>query len=962
MRRRAARRPGAHLARSSPTAARREPGEVDSDAARQLGAMRPAARPAACGGASPAPPASAGDTARSRRACTELGAAGARHRRRIRSRRGAVSSRPILRWRRCARARPAVRARRTADAGRRPAALSQVAGDRRRAIGAARALALVERGMKETAWQLATRRSSGRPVVAVTGIGVVTSLGAGKADNWAALTAGASGIRRISPLPDRRPAHHHRRHGRLRRRRTSMPPPELVRAHRAAWPIEEAIAEAGIGAPGDFPGPLFLALPPVEMEWPQRRALGRRRPARTRPMPTTDLMRAAAHRRVHAAATSASCSAQSPSSSPTASAPRARRSRSPPPAPPARPRSSSASRRSGAARREAALCDRHRRLGERRRSLIRFSLLSALSTRNDPPEQALEAVLQEPRRLRDGRRRRRAGAGEPGRTPSARGATILGMLEGCGEKADGFHRTRSKPGRHADHRLHAQRARRRRPGARRRSTTSTRTAPATPENDKMERCSASRPCSASASAASRSRSNKSMIGHTLTAAGAIEAVFSLLTIEHQRIPPTINYEMPDPAIALDVVPNVARDAQVTRVLSNSFGFGGQNVCLVLARRAGVSDAAPTARWAASARLHDLAIRGRRGDRMRALSLSTTARSQLVDLADPPPPGRRRGADRASARSASTTSTCGAGAAWPSPSASCRSSSAPRRRARSSRVGARASARRASPASVVALYGALTCGTCQACREGRDNLCENVAGITRLPCRRLRAGADQHAGPARGAGARRRRASRRRLRAGHLRHRRAHAVRQRQARTGRDHPDPGRRLAASAPPRSSSPRRSAAPSSPPSATTRRRRRPRRSAPITSSTTATDRFEGVVRKLTAKKGVDVVFEHVGARHLRRLAVLPEARRRLVTCGSTTGVSRPRSTCSSSTSTSYRIYRLLRLHRSATSRDGLAKMAAGHRTAGDRHRSRPRRLRRGAGAAGDPRKSSARSSSPF
>jgi 3-oxoacyl-[acyl-carrier-protein] synthase II len=77
-------------------------------------------------------------------------------------------------------------------------------------------------------------------------------------------------------------------------------------------------------------------------------------------------------------------------------------------------------------------------------------------------------------------------------------------------------------------------------------------------------------------------SNKSMLGHTLTAAGAVEAVVSLLTIAHGRLPPTINYAVPDPAIPLDVVANVARDARVERVLSNSFGFGGQNTCLVLA--------------------------------------------------------------------------------------------------------------------------------------------------------------------------------------------------------------------------------------------------------------------------------------------------------------------------------------------------------------------------------------------
>jgi 3-oxoacyl-[acyl-carrier-protein] synthase II len=76
-------------------------------------------------------------------------------------------------------------------------------------------------------------------------------------------------------------------------------------------------------------------------------------------------------------------------------------------------------------------------------------------------------------------------------------------------------------------------------------------------------------------------SNKSMIGHSLSAAGAVEAVFTLLTIAHQRLPPTINYQVPDPTIPLDVVPNTARDARVRHALSNSFGFGGQNVSLVI---------------------------------------------------------------------------------------------------------------------------------------------------------------------------------------------------------------------------------------------------------------------------------------------------------------------------------------------------------------------------------------------
>jgi 3-oxoacyl-[acyl-carrier-protein] synthase II len=78
-------------------------------------------------------------------------------------------------------------------------------------------------------------------------------------------------------------------------------------------------------------------------------------------------------------------------------------------------------------------------------------------------------------------------------------------------------------------------------------------------------------------------SNKSMIGHTLSAAGAVEAAFSLMTMREGVLPPTINYDNPDPAIELDVVPNVKRSADVSTVLSNSFGFGGQNTCLVLAR-------------------------------------------------------------------------------------------------------------------------------------------------------------------------------------------------------------------------------------------------------------------------------------------------------------------------------------------------------------------------------------------
>jgi 3-oxoacyl-[acyl-carrier-protein] synthase II len=78
-------------------------------------------------------------------------------------------------------------------------------------------------------------------------------------------------------------------------------------------------------------------------------------------------------------------------------------------------------------------------------------------------------------------------------------------------------------------------------------------------------------------------SNKSMIGHMWAGAGVVEAIFSLLTINKGIIPPTINYETPDPECDLDYVPNVARRAEVKIALSNSFGFGSTNGSLILGR-------------------------------------------------------------------------------------------------------------------------------------------------------------------------------------------------------------------------------------------------------------------------------------------------------------------------------------------------------------------------------------------
>ena len=81
-------------------------------------------------------------------------------------------------------------------------------------------------------------------------------------------------------------------------------------------------------------------------------------------------------------------------------------------------------------------------------------------------------------------------------------------------------------------------------------------------------------------------STKSMIGHSLGAAGALEAVPCIRSITDGVIHPTVNYEFPDPECDLDYVPNEARKKDVRVVLSNAFGFGGQNACLVFKRYEG----------------------------------------------------------------------------------------------------------------------------------------------------------------------------------------------------------------------------------------------------------------------------------------------------------------------------------------------------------------------------------------
>jgi 3-oxoacyl-[acyl-carrier-protein] synthase II len=292
----------------------------------------------------------------------------------------------------------------------------------------------------------ASRDSKGRPVVVVTGMGVITSLGQGKADNWAKLTAGESGIRRISRFPNEG------------LKTTIAGTVDFVPVEpfcstelgerMAALVAEEAIAQADVGAKGDFSGPLFLAVAPIEIEWPHREAFAAAAGANDT-VGYDDLLRASASGRFHAIherclfGSVAEHLADrfgtkgSPISVSTACASGAS----------AIQLGVEAIRRGET---EAALC-----IGTdgsvNPEALIRFSLLSALSTANNPPEGAAKPFSKN----RDGFVMADGSRGEDSRR--------AGGLRRDG----GFVPPHAlEPRREADHRLHPQRDRRCRAHAR----------------------------------------------------------------------------------------------------------------------------------------------------------------------------------------------------------------------------------------------------------------------------------------------------------------------------------------------------------------------------------------------------------------------------------------------------------------------------------------------------------------
>lgn len=213
-------------------------------------------------------------------------------------------------------------------------------------------------------------------------------------------------------------------------------------------------------------------------------------------------------------------------------------------------------------------------------AIASFAQARALSTRNDEPERASRPFDAD----RDGFVMGEGGAVlvlEGLDHAQERGAEILAEVTGYGMSADAYHITLPRPGGM---------------GAARAMTAALEDArldaadigyinahgTSTEANDATE-TEAIRIALGDDAGSTPVSSTKSMTGHILGGAGAVEAVFSILALRDQLVPPTINYETPDDECDLDYVPNEARDVSLDHAMSNSFGFGGHNVSLVFSR-------------------------------------------------------------------------------------------------------------------------------------------------------------------------------------------------------------------------------------------------------------------------------------------------------------------------------------------------------------------------------------------
>jgi 3-oxoacyl-[acyl-carrier-protein] synthase II len=207
-----------------------------------------------------------------------------------------------------------------------------------------------------------------------------------------------------------------------------------------------------------------------------------------------------------------------------------------------------------------------------------FAAMRALSTRNDAPEKASRPFDLERDGFVIGE-----GSGvlvlEELGFALSRGARIYAEIVGYGASADAFHIT--APCEDGDGAVRAMQAALRGIDPSEVAYINAH-GTSTPHNDRIE-TTAIKQCFGGHAGRLAISSTKSMTGHLLGAAGALEGGITALAIHHQVVPPTINLECPDPACDLDYVPNASRALSIRYAMSNSFGFGGTNAVLVLKR-------------------------------------------------------------------------------------------------------------------------------------------------------------------------------------------------------------------------------------------------------------------------------------------------------------------------------------------------------------------------------------------
>lgn len=403
-----------------------------------------------------------------------------------------------------------------------------------------------------------------RPVVVVTSMGLITSIGESVEENWKCLISGKSGIKQISRFETANLAT--KIAGCIENNLACEKGSNALTEYLAYNAITEALNNER-----SFAGPLFIALPPMELSWRSRFAICQH-PTYSKMLDACkeedykilydNIQNSTIPYKLKKIFGFSGC----PVALTTACASGAT----------AINMAVNAIRYNKCNKALAVAAD-----GSITPELItRFSLLGALSKQNEEPTKASKPFMEN----RSGFVMAEGAAAlvlETLDSALKNNKNILATISGCGESTDTFHRTRSSPDNKAA--IKAIRIALKDADLEPKDINHINAhATSTIENDKAEYQTLQKIFGEYLEHISVT-ANKSMLGHCLSAAGAIEAVIAILSLHHSLIPPTINYDKLDSTICLNIVANKSRSQNIQHVLSNSFGFGGQNSCLIFSK-------------------------------------------------------------------------------------------------------------------------------------------------------------------------------------------------------------------------------------------------------------------------------------------------------------------------------------------------------------------------------------------